>query len=295
MKTKTFRKLSPLFLGLSLASTSAFAGELTYFKSEVKWNGYEEGYQKVEGTVALGSYKINDTFKFNFDVDRDYVVHTSESAAKEGWDTSFTLSQKAGKVANADLQLNYKINYDQSQEVHNDANSTYSVAYIGQAILDFDLDSDYYFSVEFWAQGGVTDGGDLQDDSGAETNFYFGGDISDNWSFDLAWYDFYYYNENEEYKLQLGTENYLNYSLPLTDNFSFMVESYFEAYYMFGTEAKQLYSHIKPILKYQTKVGEKYSVHATIGFDAVKFTKLSGSDAELNEDNELEVAVGFSF
>ena len=296
MKTKMITKLSPLFVALSLASTSAFAGELTSFKSEVKLNDYKEGAQKTEGTLAVGTYKINDTFSFHFDVDKDYTAKnkaSEDSVATEGWDTQFYISQSAGSFAGMDLSLNYFVRYDASWEADTGANSSYTAQYIFSPVFDTSIkiaDNDYYFTIELWGQGGESDKGSLQDVSGAETNFYFGGPLSDNWSFDLAWYNFDYYNtDTDEYDYQIGTEDYLTYTQKLNDNLSFALESYYEAYYTPETEETLNYGHIKPIIKYKKNLGEDFSMHASVGYTAVSYANGNWSN------NELEIAAGFSF
>jgi len=299
MKTKMITKLSPLFVALSVASASTFAGELSSFKSEVKLNDYKGGYQKTEGTLALGSYKINDTYKFLFDVDKDYVAEDKseeDSVAKEGWDTQFAIAQKITKFGDVDLSFFYFIRYDESWEADSGDASTYTAQYIFSPVFDtsFNIaDNDYYFTVELWAQGGESDGGSLQDVSGAETNFYFGGPLSDNWSFDLAWYNFDYY-DGDRYDYQIGTEDYLTYTQSLNDNLSFVLEAYYEAYYRPDSGLTSNYGHIKPILKYKKKLGEKFSVHASVGYDAVKYVKGEGSSSSWG-NNELEITAGFSF
>ncbi len=65
-----------------------------------------------------------------------------------------------------------------------------------------------------------------------KTNFYLSGDLSEHWNLELAWYNFDYYDtDEEEYDYQIGTENYLTYSLPLVSGFSFNIENYVEAYH----------------------------------------------------------------
>ena len=308
------KKLSPLFIALSIASGSLCAGELTSFKSEVKLNDYKEGSQKTEGTLAIGSYKINDTFKFLFDVDKDYVPDVNVAEVKddddnviseayvvdkEGWDTQFGIVQSAGSVAGMDMSLYYLVRYDGSWEADTGANSTYTTQYIFSPVFDTSIniaDNDYYLTIELWGQGGESDGGSLEDLSGFETNFYFGGPLSDNWSFDLAWYNFDYYNTGtEEYVYQAGTEDYLTYSLALNDNVTFVLESYYEAYYTPDTEEiDSVSAYIKPIIKYTKKLGEDFSLHTSIGYDAVSYSKESGSSSTWS-NNELEITAGFSF
>jgi len=294
MSMKISTKLSPLFIALSIASGSLCAGELTSFKSEVKLNDYKEGAQKTEGTLAIGSYKINDTFKFLFDVDKDYTAKDAsddDSVDKEGWDTQFAIAQSVGSVAGMDMSLYYFVRYDASWEADTGADSSYTAQYIFSPVFDTSIkiaDNDYYLTIELWGQGGESDGGSLQDVSGFETNFYFGGPLSDNWSFDLAWYNFDYY-DGEEYDYQIGTEDYLTYSLALNDNVTFVLESYYEAYYTPDTEEILNYGHIKPIVKYKKKLGEDFSMHASIGYDAVSYANGNWSN------NELEITAGFSF
>lgn len=298
MTMKLTTKLSPLFIALSIASANLYAGELTSFTSEVKLNDYKEGAQKTEFTIGKGAYKINDTFKFLFDVDKDYTAKDdsdADSVAKEGWDTQFGIAQSVGSIAGMDLTLYYLARYDSSWEASTGADTNYVAQYIISPIFDTSFkiaDNDYYLTIELWAQGGEKNGGTLQKYSGAETNFYFGGPLSDNWSFDLAWYNFDYY-DGEEYVYQIGTEDTLTYSLALNDNVTFELEGYYAGYYTPDTEEKaDIEGHVKPAIKYKKKLGEDFSLHASIGYEVVSYENFGTSTWS---NNELEITAGFSF
>ena len=296
MSIKTINKLSPLVVALSIASSNLYAGELTSFTNELKLNDYQDGVEKTELTLGKGVYKINDTLKFVFDVDKDFVAKNQldeDSVAKEGWDSEFGVKQAIGSVAGMDLSLSYFVRYDQSWEADSGDSSSYTAQYFFSPVFDtsFNIaDNDYYFTVELWAQAGETDGSSLQDVSGFESNFYFGGPLSENWSFDLAWYNFDYY-DGSDYVYQAGTEDYLTYSLKLNDNLSFALEAYYEAYYTPDTETVDYVgAHVKPMIKYKKKIGDDFTMFANLGYDAVKYVKGSGWS-----NNELEISGGFKF
>ena len=99
------KKLITLIAGLSLVSASSFAGELTSLTSEAVLNDFDGGKEHVEWTLGKGSYKINDTFKFTFDVDKDFIKN-ADGSKYEGWDTQFGIVQKMDKVGTWDLSLN---------------------------------------------------------------------------------------------------------------------------------------------------------------------------------------------
>ena len=321
MKIKMIRTLSPLFVGLSIASSAVSAGELGSFASEVTLNDYKNGYQKIEATIGVGSYKLNDDFKFLFDVDKDFIKsnvseeyvneirdpitnavmtpattipeHTVE---KEGWDTQFGLSQNIGSFADIDATMYYLVRYDASWEASNGDGSSYTAQYILAPVFDTDFtiaNQDFSLSLELWVQVGESDGGSLQDVSGYETNFYLNTDLSESWSLSLAWYNFNYYNSSsDEYDYQMGTEDYLTYSLPLNDNVTFSLEGYYEAYYTPESKDRVIYGHIKPMITYKKKIDEDLSWHADISYGAVSYEH-HGSESTWS-NNEVEVAVGFS-
>lgn len=322
MKIKMVKRLSPLFIGLSIASSSLSAGELGSFTSEVKLNDYKNGYEKIEVTIAKGSYKLNDNVKFLFDVDKDFVadakvgeVHVAAlrdsitnaiiteaytidgyTTDKEGWDTQFGLSHDLGTFAGLNATMYYLVRYDASWEASTSDNSSYTAQYILAPTFDTDFkiaDQDFSFTLELWAQAGESDGSSLQDVSGFETNFYLDGALSKHWSVSLAWYNFNYYNSgSEEYDYQLGTEDYLTYSLPLNEHVTFSLEGYYEAYYTPESEDRVIYGSIKPIITYKKKIDEDLTWHASVSYDVVSY-EFHGSESTWG-NNELELAVGFT-
>lgn len=321
MKVKMVKTLSPLFVGLSIASSGLSAGELNSFASEVTLNDYKNGYQKIEATIGIGSYKLNDNFKFTFDVDKDFIksniaeeyvdeirdpitnaVMTPATTIpgytvdKEGWDTQFGISQKIATFSGITASMYYLIRYDASWEASTGDNSSYTAQYILAPIFDTEFkiaDQDFSFTLELWAQVGESDGGSLQDVSGYETNFYLSGDLSEHWNLSLAWYNFNYYNsDSDEYDYQIGTEDYLTYSLPLTDNVTFELEGYYEAYYTPESKDRIIYGHIKPMIIYKKKIDDDLSWHADVSYGAVAYEH-HGSESTWG-NNEIEVAVGFT-
>lgn len=302
MKSTNTIKLAALLVSLPLVSTGVFAGELNSFSHQVKVNDYDQGYQKTEWTLGVGSYKLNDDYKFSFDVDKDFVEDSSDGTSKQGWDTQFGLSHDLeNKIAGFDVSLSYLVRYDASWQTDDGSDASSTVQHIITPWLSKDIKiagKDFSLSVELWAQVGTTDEGSMQDLSGFETSFYLDGDLSDNWSLSLAWYNFDYYDADEdEYDYQIGTENYLNYSLPLNDNFTFNVESYFEAYYTPDSESSSLDGHIAPEIKFKKKLDETYSWYAAVSYDLVKisYSKTDDVSSHAWNNKEVEVTLGVSF
>lgn len=301
MKMKTTKKLAALLIGMPLASAGIFAGELSSYTSEVKINDYDAGKQKTEWTLGKGSYKLNDNFKFLFDVDKDFI-ESADGTTKQGWDTQFGFSQKLAQVAGFDLSVYYLTRYDASWSADDGSGEKAIFQYIVSPVFSKDItiaDKDFSLTIETWAQVGNTDGGSLQDKNGFETSFYLNGSLSDNWELELAWYNFDYYDSVEdEYDYQLGTEDYLTYSMPLAENVTFSVEGYLEAYYTPDGEVLNVYSHVAPEVKYSKKVSDDFSWHAAVSYDVLKYeyAKTEGTSGTVNRDNnEMEITVGFKF
>lgn len=298
IKTK---KLAALLIGLPIATTGVFAGELNSFSHQVKINDYDEGYQKTEWTLGLGSYQLNDDFKFLFDVDKDFV-EKADGTRKQGWDTQFGISHDLAKIGEFDVSLSYLVRYDASWNADDGSDSSNTGQYIITPWLSKDVKiggKEFSLGIELWAQVGTSNEGSLQDISGIETSFYLDGSLSDNWELNLAWYNFDYYDSDEdEYDYQIGTEDYLTYSLPLNDNFTFNVENYLEAYYTPDEKSAEVYAHIAPEIKYTIKLSEKVTGYAAVSYDVVKYeyTKSEGSSGTHSwENNEIEITLGAKF
>ncbi|WP_413282959.1 hypothetical protein [Vibrio sp. MA40-2] len=298
IKTKT---LAALLVSLPLTSTSVFAGELNSFSHQVKVNDYDQGYQKTEWTLGLGSYQLNDDYKFLFDVDKDFV-EKSDGTSQQGWDTQFGISHDLTTLAGFDVSLSYLIRYDASWNTKDGSDSSNAQQYIITPWLSKGVEiaeKDFALGIELWAQVGTSNEGSLQDISGVETNFYLDGALTDNWELNLSWYNFNYYDsEDDEYDYQIGTEDYLTYSLPLNENFTFNVESYVEAYHTIDEKSTEVYAHIAPELKYTLKLNESVNGYAAVSYDVVKYEyfKSEGSAGTHSwKDNELEITLGAKF
>lgn len=61
-------------IGLSLVSMGAVSGELNSMTNEVQQRDFRDGSSHTEWTLGKGSYKLSDTYKFWFDVDRDFLT-----------------------------------------------------------------------------------------------------------------------------------------------------------------------------------------------------------------------------
>lgn len=300
MNMEMTKKSALLLAGMSLASANVLAGELSSLKSEVKVNDYDGGYQKIEWTLGKGSYKLNDSFKFLFDVDKDFIEN-ADGTKQQGWDTQFGISQKLDQVAGFDFSLYYLGRYDAKWNADDGSDDSYSAQYIFSPFFSKDITiagKEFSLGIELWAQVGESDGGSLEDISGVETNFYLDSNLSDNWELNLAWYNFNYYDSSEdEYDYQLGTEDYLTYSLPLIANFSFDLESYVEAYYTPDSGSTAVYAHIKPMMKYNNEINDNISWHASVAYDAVKYTYSDSDNASSSsswDNNEMEILLGFT-
>lgn len=296
MKKEVTKKLAVLLVGMPLASASVLAGELGSLTNEVKINDYDGGYQKTEWTVAKGSYKLNDDFKFLFDVDKDFVEN-ADGTKKQGWDTQFGLSQKLGQVAGFDLSLYYLMRYDASWNADNGSEDKYSAQYIFSPVFSKDITlagKEFSLTTELWAQVGEAEGGSLQDKSGVETNFYLDGSLSDNWDLNLAWYNFNYYNSTEdEYDYTIGTEDYLTYSMPLGSGFTFAVENYIYAEVQpANDDSEYVEAWVRPMVKYSKKVNDNFSWNAGVSYDVVEYRYSAAGTTW--DNNEMEVKLGFT-
>ena len=319
MKTKMITKLSPLFVALSIASSNLYAGELTSYSSEIEWNDVsEDGSRTISGTLADGTYKINDTFKVNFEIIKHYVSDVTiaavedddgnETAAayvvdKEYWANEVSLVQSVGTVAGMDLSLYYMNRFNKGWEAPDGANSYNKSQYIFAPVFQTSYniaDDEYYFVLELWAQVGEIDGGSLQDYSGFEANFYTGGAISENLSLDLALYNFHYYEASaDEYQYNPETEITLTYSLPLNENISLELEGSLIADYYEATELSTASFSVTPTLDFEKKMGEKYALTASVSLELASFsysdTPDTNSSKAWDTDNTLSVSVGFDF
>jgi len=302
MKIKKANKMALMMLFLPLSSTGVFAGELNSFYHQVKLNDYDQGYQKIEWTLGVGSYQLNDDYKFSFDVDKDFV-EKADGTSMQGWDTQFGLSHGLeSKIGGFDVKLSTYLRYDASWNADDGSDSSDTKQYIITPVLSKDvsiLDKDFSLTIEMWAQVGSNDEGSLQDISGVETSFYLDGSLNDNWDLSLAWYNFDYYDtEDNDYDYQIGTEDYLNYSLPLNEHFTFNLENYVEAYYTPDERSTEVYGHSAPEIKYTMKLNEKVTGYAAVSYDVIKYkyTKYQGSSATHSwRNNELEFTLGAKF
>jgi len=294
-------KKAALAVAVSIASSSAFSAELGSLTSEVKVNDYENGLTKTEVTIGKGSYKLSDDYSFLFDVDKDFVKNEG-SARKEGWDTQFGIAQKAGEFAGFDTTLYYLFRYDASWVASDESNSSDTKQYIFAPYFSKDVTlggKDFSFGIELWAQVGNDNDDSLQNKSGVETNFYLSGDLSEHWSLDLAWYNFNYYDTaEEEYDYQIGTENYLTYSLPLAAGFSFNIENYVEAYFTPDSDSTIALAHIQPEFEFKKEVNEHFSWHAGVSYEAFnweyKDSKGTANDKDIFDNNEFQAYLGFT-
>lgn len=292
------KKLITLIAGLSLVSASSFAGELTSLTSEAVLNDFDGGKEHVEWTLGKGSYKINDTFKFTFDVDKDFIKN-SDGSKYEGWDTQFGIVQKMDKVGTWDLSLNYLLRYDDRwAENSNEKTIDNQVQYIVSPYFSKDIKiagKDFSAGIELWAQVGGEKGESLQNLNGFEASGYLEGALSDKWNLSLALYNFNYY-DGSEYDYQLGTEDYLTYTLPLKGGLSFVLDNKLEAYYTPDGKVATVDAYVKPQVKFTKKVNDNLSWHAAVAYEVVN---LEASDDETTSvtkswnDNEMEITLGF--
>ena len=291
------KKLTAVLIGLPVASASVFAGELNSFTHEYKINDYNLGTQKDEWTLGRGSYKLNDKLTFIFDVDKDFVSK-SDGTETQGWDTQFGLTNDISQIGGFDVSLSYLIRYDASWNADDGSEYSDTKQYIFTPWLSKDVTiagKEFSLGIELWAQVGNYDDSSLEDISGIENNYYLDGSLSDNWTLNLAWYNFNYYDGAEdEYDYQIGTENYLTYSKELNENFTFSIENYFEAYYTPDSKDSSLYAHIAPEIRYSKKINETISWHAAVSYDVVKFSSSNDSDGYTDSwnNNELEITFG---
>lgn len=290
-----------LAAAIALASTTSFAGELGSLTSEVKVNDYEKGLTKTEVTIGKGSYKLSDDVSFLFDVDKDFI--DSEGAArKEGWDTQFGLAQGIGTIGDFNTTMYYLFRYDASWKASDESDSSDTKQYIIAPYLSKDISlggKDFSFGIELWAQLGNDNDESLKNISGVETNFYLSGALSENWNLELAWYNFDYYDtDEEEYDYQIGTENYLTYSLPLVSGFSFNIENYVEAYHTPDSDTTIAYAHIQPEFEFKKEVNENFSWHAGVSYEAFnwefKDAKGNKDDKDIFDNNEFQAYLGFT-
>ncbi|WP_260260632.1 hypothetical protein [Vibrio intestinalis] len=289
----------------SIASTGAFADTgLNSLTHEVKVNDHRDGYTKTEWTLGKGSYTLSENVDFLFDVDKDFISNPG-AENQEGWDTQFGLAQSAGSFGSFDLTLYYLYRYDSVYKANNGEIDARYDQYIIAPFFSTDVtlfDNDFSFGIELWAQGGNTHSdSSLQAMSGVETNFYLSGDLSEHWNLSLAWYNFGYYTDEtiDEYHYQVGTEDYLTYTLPLTEKLTFKIENYIEAYHTPETDVTKVYSHIKPSVTFSQTISEGVSFHASVAYEVVSWDYKDagdGSDGQsTSNNNEFEFVVGFKF
>lgn len=298
MKMKNFNKrLTILLAGLSIVGTTMFAGELNSLTHEVMLNDYDGGMEKTEWTLARGSYQINDSFKFIFDVDKDYTTATDGSKT-EGWDTEFGLTQSGWEINDWDLSLTYKLRYDAAWDVDSTEKNSETALYILQPYFSKNVEfmgKSVNLGIELWAQVGGTIYESMQTSSVTKANFYASANLTDNWYVWSALYNSYLYDSVEdEYDYKIMTENYLNYTLPLAEKVSFYIENYFEAYYTPDSEAEEFYGHSEPMIKYNNKVNDNFSWHAAVSYELITIENSATGDTNWN-NNELEVKAGFTF
>ncbi|OOE57596.1 hypothetical protein BZG13_10165 [Salinivibrio sp. ML323] len=286
---------------ITLASTTSFAGELGSLTSEVKVNDFENGKTDTEVTIGKGTYKLSDDYRFFFDVDKDFIKSEGKSR-KEGWDTEFALLQSIGTLGDFDASLNYFFRYDSAWKASDGSDSWDAKQYIFQPYFSKDVSlggKDFSFGIELWAQLGNKNDGSLKNLSGAETNFYLSGDLSEHWNLSLAWYNFNYYHKAADgYQYQIGTEDYLTYSLPLTDNVSFNVETMLDALHIPEREKTTAEVHIQPQVEFKKQVNDNFSWHAGVTYEALnwdyKDVKGTADDRNAFDDNEFEAYLGFT-
>jgi len=290
----------------SIASTGAFADTgLNSLTHEVKVNDHKDGYTKTEWTLGKGSYTLSENFDFLFDVDKDFIT-SSGAEDQEGWDTQFGLAQSAGSFGGFDLTLYYLYRYDAVYKADSGENTKRYDQYIFAPFFSKNVElfgNDFSFGIELWGQGGTNiSDSSFQAQSGVETNFYLSGDLSERWNLSLAWYNFGYYGigkEADEYAYQIGTEDYLTYSLPLTEKLTFSVESYIEAYHTPDSDETNVYSHIKPSVRFSQEISEGVSFHASVAYEVVSWDYADDGSADggqsTSNNNEFEFVVGFKF
>ena len=293
------KKLITLIAGLSLVSASSFAGELTSLTSEAVLNDFDGGKEHVEWTLGKGSYKIDDTYKFTFDVDKDYITDNSGAinpdnlgAKYQGWDTQFGLVQDLGKVKGFDVSLNYLLRYDDRWDTTSHEKAINGLTqYIVSPYFNKDLKlagKDFSFGTELWAQVGGEDGQSLENAAGGEVNFYLSGALSEKWNLDLSLYNWNYYSADaDKYEYTVGTENTLAYNLPLKGGLSFNIDNYLYATYNTNTETDDVEIYIRPKVKY-TKELSDIKVYGAIAYEV-----LSYEDTKTWTNNEFELTLGF--
>jgi hypothetical protein len=281
------KRLAVLLAGMTLVGANAFAGNLSY-KQEVKVNDYKESDTKIEWTLALGSYGINDTFKFLYDVDRDL------NEGNDGWDTQFGVAQSIGDVHGFNTSLYYLLRYDQVDD--GDATVQYIVSPTFSRSVKL-MEKDFDFTAELWAQMGATGDGELKDISGAEANFYLSGTVADNLDLAVSWYNFNYY-DGTEYDYQAGADATLTYSLPLKYGVSVAVENFAETYYTPDTKEAILNASIEPSVKYSKKINDSFSWNAGLTYEIFDYayTDTDGTTSiSNNDDNEMEISASFTY
>ena len=203
------------------------------------------------------------------------------------------------KVGTWDLSLNYLLRYDDRwAENSNEKTIDNQVQYIVSPYFSKDIKiagKDFSAGIELWAQVGGEKGESLQNLNGFEASGYLEGALSDKWNLSLALYNFNYY-DGSEYDYQLGTEDYLTYTLPLKGGLSFVLDNKLEAYYTPDGKVATVDAYVKPQVKFIKKVNDNLSWHAAVAYEVVN---LEASDDETTSvtkswnDNEMEITLGF--
>jgi len=301
------KKLITLIAGLSLVSASSFAGELTSLTSEAVLNDFDGGLEQVEWTLGKGSYKIDDTYKFTFDVDKDYITDNSGAinpdnlgAKYQGWDTRFGIVQTLGKKYGWDTSLSYYLEFDDLWDTKTGEKSIDNrVKYIVSPYFSKDIKIGgkvFSTGIELWAQVGGKKTESLKNKSEGQLNFYLTGNVIKS-DLELGVYNYNKYNgTSDSYDYVAESDLKLTTPLMKKGNITINVENYIDVYSNVDTEYSYVDAYLKPIIKYTKKADENTTWYGSLGYEAFNYyyEKSKGKAATRTwDDNEMEITLGF--
>ena len=104
-----------IIAGLILAASASYASDFSYtneIKANVEENYRADGRQKNEWTIGKGYYKINETLRFIYDVDRDFISYNNEKRNDLGWDANVAIEKTLDKKEILGKNFSNKITFD---------------------------------------------------------------------------------------------------------------------------------------------------------------------------------------
>lgn len=309
----TMKKKALLLMAYTILGTQALAN-FNFHNTEIEvQHSPHRDRTEVIYRLAEGSYKINDTWSFNYEASKTHWSNDHDNMWRDISFLDISLNQYLPLNDTWYLYTTYQYlhngnwNADSHKSgVHEYGNYNYydylyASAYFGRSYKF--MEKDWYLGVKIDQQFGkilqhsfprVQREGDI-----TGLNLFTGATLTENLKLELANYHLAAYNEfSDKYDYWLKGEMTLEHTLPLKHNFSIVTELYAESTRYIKTDQKDVVftdAYLLPQLQYKKEIKEKISFHASLGYELVSYYYWTGDSNSGWKDKKVIGKAGFKY